>query len=112
MYGELIKVVDSVLGSGYFENLVEENVNVPAGINLQDDVIAQFGGRLTFVQQVVDADVLNGQASGIGFKLKEPEQMADFLDTFIEEKAAWMSKQSHNGVTYYQTPTGRLGGRF
>lgn len=110
MYGELTKVVDSVLGSGYFENLVEENVNVPAGINLQDDVIAQFGGRLTFVQQVVDPDVLNGQASGIGFKLKEPEKMADFLDTLIEEKAAWMSKQSHNGVTYYQTPTGRPGG--
>ncbi|MCH2370731.1 MAG: hypothetical protein MK324_09400 [Pirellulales bacterium] len=110
MYGELTKVVDSVLGSGYFENLVEENVNVPAGINLQDDVIAQFGGRLTFVQQVVDPDVLNGQASGIGFKLKEPEKMADFLDTLIEEKAAWMSKQSHTGVTYYQTPTGRPGG--
>ena len=110
MYGELTKVVDSVLGSGYFENLVEENVNVPAGINLQDDVIAQFGGRLTFVQQVVDPDVLNGQASGIGFKLKEPEKMADFLDTLIEEKAAWMSQQPHNAGTYYQTPTGRPGG--
>ena len=41
MYGELTKVVDSVLGSGYFENLVEENVNLPVGINLQEDVIAQ-----------------------------------------------------------------------
>ena len=110
MYGELTKVVDSVLGSGYFENLVEENVNLPVGINLQEDVIAHFGGRLTFVQQVVDPDVLNGQATGIGFKLKEPEQLADFLDTLIEEKAAWMSKQSHNGVTYYQTPGGRPGG--
>ena len=110
MYGELTKVVDSVLGSGYFENLVEENVNLPVGINLQEDVIAHFGGRLTFVQQVVDPDVLNGQATGIGFKLKEPEELADFLDTLIEEKAAWMSKQSHNGVTYYQTPGGRPGG--
>lgn len=110
MYGELTKVVDSVLGSGYFENLVEENVNTPAGINLQEDVIKHFGGRLTFIQQVVDPDVLNGQATGIGFKLKEPEDLAEFLDTFIEEKAAWMSKQSHNGVTYYQTPARRPGG--
>ncbi|MBH56249.1 MAG: hypothetical protein CMJ82_03575, partial [Planctomycetaceae bacterium] len=65
MYGELTKVVDSVLGSGYFENLVEENVNTPAGINLQEDIISHFGGRLTFVQQIIDATALNGQSTGI-----------------------------------------------
>lgn len=110
MYGELTKVVDSVLGSGYFENLVEENVNTPAGINLQEDVISHFGGRLTFVQQIIDATALNGQSTGIGFKLKEPQELASFMETFIEEKAAWMLKNSHNGVTYYQTPNRRPGG--
>ncbi|MBA61045.1 MAG: hypothetical protein CMJ76_01655 [Planctomycetaceae bacterium] len=106
MYAELTTVVDSVLGGGAFENLVEENVNTPAGINLQEDVIAHLAGRLTFVQQVVDPDVLNGQATGLGFKLKEPEELTDFMDSFIGEKAAWMIKKSHNGVTYYQTPAG------
>lgn len=105
-YAELTKIVDSILGSGYFENMVEENVNTPAEISLQDDVIAHFGGRLTMIQQVVDAEKLNGNALGIGIKLKDTDKFAEFIDEFIAAKAPFITKQSHNGVTYYQPPQG------
>jgi len=105
-YTELTKIVDSILGAGYFENQVEENVNTPVGINLQEDVIAHFGGRLTMIQQLVDAEKLNGNSLGIGIKLKDSEVFAEFLDTLITEKAPFITKKSHNGVTYYQPPNG------
>lgn len=103
-YAELSKVVDSILGTGYFEKMVEDNINTPAGINLQEDVIAHFGGRVTMIQQVVEPGKLNGNSMGLGIKLKEADVFGEFLTKLIAEEAPELEKKSRNGIAYWQPP--------
>jgi hypothetical protein len=104
-YGEVEKLVDQILGAGYFENLVEENVNTPTGWNLYEDVISQIDGRLTMIGKVIEPVRLNSLSRLISVKLKDPTLFAKFIDTNIEKFDDALETKEHRGTTYYLIPT-------
>ena len=104
-YGEVEKLVDQILGAGYFENLVEENVNTGTGVNLYDDVISQIDGRLTMMGKVIEPVRLNSLSRLISVKLKDPTLFAKFIDTNIDQFGDSLQTKEHRGTTYYLIPT-------
>ena len=108
-YGEVEKLVDQILGAGYFENLVEENVNTATGLNLYDDVISQIDGRLTMMGKVIEPVRLNSLSRLISVKLKDPALFAKFINANIEKFGDTLETKEHRGTTYYLIPT--RGGR-
>ena len=104
-YGEVEKLVDQILGAGYFENLVEENVNTPTGWNLYEDVISQIDGRLTMIGKVIEPVRLNSLSRLISVKLKDPTLFAKFIDTNIDQFGDSLQTKEHRGTTYYLIPT-------
>ena len=104
-YGEVEKLVDQILGAGYFENLVEENVNIPTGWNLYEDVISQIDGRLTMIGKVIEPVRLNSLSRLISVKLKDPTLFAKFIDTNIDQFGDSLQTKEHRGTTYYLIPT-------
>jgi hypothetical protein len=110
-YGEVEKLVDQILGAGYFENLVENNVNTPTGWNLRDDVIGQIDGRLTMIGKVIEPIRLNSLSRLISVKLKDPDAFAKFIETNIEKFQAPFEKKDYRGAAYYLMAIPNRGGR-
>jgi len=109
-YDEVEKLVDQILGAGYFENLVEDNVNTPTGWNLREDVIGQIDGRLTMIGKVIEPVRLNSLSRLISVKLKDPDAFADFIDANIEQFEAPIEKKDYRGRAYYLISTPNPGG--
>ena len=109
-YTEVEKLVDQILGSGYFENLVEDNVNTPTGWNLREDVIGQIDGRLTMIGKVIEPIRVNSLSRLISVKLKDPDAFAKFIDVNIEKFEAPFEKKEYRGAAYYLVSTPNRGG--
>ena len=109
-YGEVEKLVDQILGAGYFENLVEDNVNTPTGWNLRDDVIGQIDGRLTMIGKVIEPIRLNSLSRLVSVKLKDPDAFATFIEENIEKFEAPFEKKEYRGAAYYLISTPNRGG--
>ena len=108
-YDEVEKLVDQILGAGYFENLVEDNVNTPTGWNLREDVIGQIDGRLTMIGKVIEPIRLNSLSRLISLKLKDPDAFATFLTGNIEKFEAPFEQKELRGITYYLIATPNRG---
>jgi len=100
-YAELTTLVDSILGEGYFENLVETNVNVPAAIDLKVDIIEQLGGRVTLIGKVIPPARVNSYSNLIAIKLSEESELPDTADELFANYP-FLSKEDHKGTPYYR----------
>jgi hypothetical protein len=100
-YDEVEKLVDQVLGAGYFGNLVENNINTPTGWDLREDVIGQIDGRLTMIGKVIEPIRLNSLSRLISVKLKEPDVFAKFMEENIEKFQVPFEKKEYRGSSYY-----------
>ena len=83
-YAELTKIVDSFVEPGYFEKLVDENVNQEFGLNLKDDIIDAIDGRITWFQWIEEPAMLNSTRTGIAIRLKDTEKFGLLLDKMME----------------------------
>jgi len=108
-YDEVETLVDQVLGAGYFENLVEDNVNTPTGWDLRQDVIGQIDGRLTMIGKVIEPIRLNSLSRLISVKLKEPDVFAKFMEENIEKFQVPFEKKEYRGSSYYLISTPNRG---
>ncbi|MDC0574314.1 hypothetical protein OAO39_00125 [Pirellulaceae bacterium] len=110
-YDEVEKLVDQILGAGYFENLVEDNVNTPTGWNMREDVINQIDGRLTMIGKVIEPIRINSLSRLISVKLKDPDVFAKFIDENIEKFEVPFEKKDYRGAAYYLVSRPNRGGR-
>ena len=108
-YDEVEKLVDQVLGAGYFGNLVENNINTPTGWDLREDVIGQIDGRLTMIGKVIEPIRLNSLSRLISVKLKEPDVFAKFMEENIEKFQVPFEKKEYRGSSYYMISTPNRG---
>lgn len=108
-YDEVETLVDQVLGAGYFENLVEDNINTPTGWDLRQDVIGQIDGRLTMIGKVIEPIRLNSLSRLISVKLKEPDVFAKFIEENIEKFRVPFEKKEYRGSSYYLISTPNRG---
>ena len=100
-YAELTTLVDSILGEGYFENLVETNVNIPAAIDLKADIIEQLGGRVTLIGKVIPPARVNSYSRLIAIKLSEESELPDTADELFANYP-FLSQEDHKGTPYYR----------
>ena len=101
MYTELTSLVDSILGEGYFENLVETNINANAEIDFRADLIEQLGGRVTLLGTVIPPARVNSFTRLIAIKLSEESTLEETADE-IMERFPFFSKEEHEGNVYYR----------
>ncbi len=119
MYAELTKMVDLFTEEGNFEKLVEDNVNENIGLNLRDDILSLFNGRVTFANATVEPIVLNSAGNIVGLGLKDPERAEEVIEALLEkfreedeEFAEDFAKDEvlteYNGIKYWSNSKGRM----
>lgn len=101
MYTELTSLVDSILGEGYFENLVETNINLNADIDFKSEVIEQLGGRVTMLGTVIPPARVNSFSRLVAIKLSEESTLEETADEVLA-KFPFFTKEDHEGNTYYR----------
>ena len=83
-YAELTKIVDSFQEPGYFEKLVQKNVNDEFGLDLKADIMDSIDGRITWFQWAEEPAMVNSIRSGIAIRLKDTESFQLLLDEITE----------------------------
>jgi len=101
MYNELTSLVDSILGEGYFENLVETNINLNADIDFKADVIEQLGGRVTLLGTVIPPARVNSFSRLMAIKLSEESKLEETADE-VMARFPFFTKEEHEGNAYYR----------
>lgn len=119
-FNEVEKIYDLFNGEGALAEELEENFTENVGVDLKEDILAAMDGRISFAQVNIDSGSLNGQATILAAKLKDPN---DFEDVFadirdgIEETAGGararansdnddqiFTPQRYKGVEFYTLP--------
>ena len=112
-YAELTKIVDSFVEPGYFEKLVQDNVNEEFGLSLKDDIIDAMDGRISWFQWIDEPAMINSTRSGIAFRLKDTEKFELLLDKLTglangnqdaNKKDPSVEKRDYKDVTVYAEP--------
>ena len=117
-FNEIEKIYDLFNGEGALAEELEENFTENFGVDLKEDIIASLDGRISFAQVNVESGALNGQATIISAKLKDPGEFEDIfadLREGIEETAAGrrgdddereaiFTPEKYKGVEYFVLP--------
>ena len=123
-YAELTKIVDSFDEPGYFEKLVDDNVNQELGLNLKDDIIDAIDGRMTWFQWIEEPAVINSTRSGIAIRLKDTEKFQLLIDKLTglynrdlppkkagQNATPVVEKRDYRGITIYAEPRSAIDSR-
>jgi hypothetical protein len=82
-YSELTKIVDSFNEEGFFEKIVQTNINEEIGINLKDDLIDAMHGRVTFAQWIEKPVIAQSAVTALAFKLNDPEKFESLMQKLL-----------------------------
>jgi hypothetical protein len=106
-YAELTKIVDSFNEEGFFERVVQENINEQIDINLKDDLIDAMDGRVTFAQWIERPVMAQSSVTAMAFKLKDPEQFESLMQKLLvraEEDFEPQTDEDGNAVGNTEAP--------
>ena len=109
MYAELTKMVDLFTEEGNFEKLVDENINENLNLNLKEDVLDLFTGRITIANSTVRPITLNSASTIVGLQLKDPEGAREYIEekfkTLREENEDFEADDvefvEHDGIKFW-----------
>ena len=123
-YAELTKIVDSFVEPGYFENLVDKNVNEEFGLNLKEDIIDAIDGRISWFQWIEEPALVNSTRSGFAIRLKDTEKFGLLLDKLTglanrdlkpkdwnENDPPSVEKRTYQDITIYAEPRSKVDSR-
>ena len=123
-YAELTKIVDSYAGPGYFEKIVQENINDDLQLDLKEDIINTIDGRITWFQWIEEPAMRNSNRNGIVIRLKDPAKFEMLLDKITEkangdfaggdsdeDSPQAIEKREYRDVTIYAEPRSKIATR-
>ena len=123
-YAELTKIVDSFQEPGYFEGLVQENINEAFGVGFKEDIIDSIDGRMTWFQWIEEPAVINSTRSGIAIRLKDTEKFKSFMEQLTErlnqdakpkkagtDAVATIEMRDYREVTIFAEPRSKIDSR-
>ena len=115
-YNEIEKIYDLFNGEGALADELSENFTEQFGVDLKEDIISSMEGRISFAQVNVDSGALNGQATIVSAKLKDPGEFEEIfadLREGIQELVDGENRDNDNkiftsekyrGVEYFVLP--------
>ena len=123
-YAELTKIVDGFVEPGYFEKIVDDNVNTEFGLNLKEDIIDSIDGRITWFQWIEEPAMVNSTRSAIAIRLKDAEKFRMLFDKLTdyanrdlkgkgtgEEAESVIEKRDYREITIYAEPRSKVDSR-
>lgn len=123
-YAELTKIVDSFAEPGYFEKIVQDNINDDLQLDLKEDIINTIDGRITWFQWIEEPAMLNSNRNGIAIRLKDPAKFEMLLDKIAEkanddfaggdsdeDSPQAIEKREYRDVTIYAEPRSKIATR-
>ena len=123
-YAELTKIVDSFAEPGYFEKIVQENINDDLQLDLKEDIINTIDGRITWFQWIEEPAMRNSNRNGIVIRLKDPAKFEMLLDKITEkangdfaggdsdeDSPQAIEKREYRDVTIYAEPRSKIATR-
>ncbi|HMP79952.1 MAG TPA: hypothetical protein PKD54_10910 [Pirellulaceae bacterium] len=109
-YFELSRIVDAIAGEGTMQAQVESNFESELGLDLREDVLAAFSGRMTLVNWMSEPVTANSQTTGFGLGIADEEKAEHLLKTIIERinrdnleqgEEGPIFEEKHRGITYW-----------
>jgi hypothetical protein len=116
LFRKLEEMIDTANeDEGLTRREIEENINEEIGIDLVEDVIYGLEGRLTWVTWNDEKVTFNSGSNILGVKLNDPDKFAEVIEIVVgraNEENENLEKMSHQGYTYWQTPSERIENRM
>lgn len=110
VYAELTKIVDLFQEEGFFERMVDENINQELELDFKADIIETLNGRLTMTSWMEPPARVNSQVNGFGIGLSDPAKAEELVDRLVArfngeaEEDRRLVENSHQGVKYWALP--------
>ncbi len=105
MYQELRGIFDLVLDEGTFDNFITENVDERLEMSLEDEILAQFNGRVSMTQVAVDPGKFNSGSMVFGMGLNNLDEAKETIDKIVtyfnSELNADLEEREYNGFTLW-----------
>ncbi len=105
-YSELTKIVDAIAGEGTMQSQVESNFETELGLDLREDVLAAFSGRMSFVNWMVTPVTLNSQTNGFGLAIADMDKAESLLAKIVERINRDNAEQGEEGPIYEEKHRG------
>ncbi len=84
MLSELTKMIESFQGEGVVDTWIENNINAEIELDLKEDILAHFTGRVTFTQWMDKPIKVNSQVNVIAMEINDLEAFEASLEAIIE----------------------------
>ena len=103
MYNEIRRLVD-LLGEGTFDNFVKENIDDEMEMSFENEVLAQFSGRISLSQITSVPGKMNSSSWIVGMRLKDTDEateVAEKIVEFLNGDDGNIEASMHEGVKYW-----------
>ena len=103
MYNEIRRLVD-LLGEGTFDNFVKENIDDEMEMSFENEVLAQFSGRISLSQITSAPGKMNSSSWIVGMRLKDTDEateVAEKIVEFLNGDDGNIEARMHEGVKYW-----------
>jgi hypothetical protein len=101
-YDLIHKLYDSFRGEGKLQEEIDERVNVPIDIDLEDEVIAHLDGRITYVSWMEKPAKINAGCNMVGIKLKDAAAFRKTLDHLVGLAGDEIESDAIGSTKYYK----------
>ena len=105
-FEEIDTVVSRIRGEDAVKRMIEEQFTNGLGIDLQTEILDQWGGRVTLATWLEPPSRLNSQSTLLAFKLKDAAAFQKTIDRITEKFADEIKTASHRKVDYYRINEG------
>ncbi len=99
----LEKIYDKIRGEGAFADDLKRRMSDPAGIDVEKDILARLGDRMTHVSWFEKPARVNSGTNLVGIKLSDPSGLKKTLEGLIAKfDEGGTTKRQSRGTTYYE----------
>ena len=109
IYPAIENVYDGFRGEGGLAAFIQRRLQLPPGIDFEQDVISALDGRVTYIVRVGRPVTPTSQGSLIALKLSDAKSLGKVLDKLIAENGPFLNRRSVAGREYFQYAPPQLG---
>ena len=98
-YNKLEELYDSFRGEGALSAAVKNNISDQIDVDFEEEILANFGGRMTYVTWYERPARIGSEAALIGIRLKDPKAFAPTMEKLTDKYRDNLEKKGYGGVT-------------
>ncbi|MFT5527940.1 MAG: hypothetical protein ACI9G1_001171 [Pirellulaceae bacterium] len=101
-YDLVHKLFDSFRGEGKLQEEIDNRINVPVDINLEEDVIAHLNGRITYISWMEKPAKVNSGCNMVGIKLQDAAGFRRTLEHLVDLAGDRLDSDAIGTTKYYK----------